>query len=334
MKIKSVLIAGAGAIGLTVADTLLKYDSNNVRILAGGERLSRYEKNGLFVNGKKIDVKFAVAGEKPKDDFLPDLIIISCKFHHLTQVLDDMAFYVKDDTLILSLLNGISSEKIIEQKFGRKERVPLAMILGTDAGHSGTETNFSNRGIVFFGNEKNCVNGEAASNFNDAKNCSPEVAAIAEYFERAGLPFEIPSDMARKLWYKFMLNVGINQCSAVLKMPYAPFQSNPLANGQPNPRSSKEAIEFFEGAMREVIAVAAKENVSLTEDDISQLRHTIDTLNPDGRTSMSQDVCAERKTELELFSATIIELGKKHNVSTPINQILYWQLRTLEHSYL
>lgn len=349
MQIKSVLIAGAGAIGLTVADTLLKYDAKNVRILAGGERLERYEKNGLFVNGKKLDVQFAVAssagavsasgatsasavhsaGTASPGDFSPDLIIISCKAHHLNQVLDDMAPYVGKDTLILSLLNGISSEEIIGKRFGA-ERIPLAMIIGTDAGHAGTETTFSKRGIINFGDPKNNVAKEGARNFGDAKNCSPRVQAIAEYFDKAGLPFEIPFDMSRKLWYKFMLNVGINQCSAVLKMPYAPFQSSVLANGEKNPRSSKEARELFVDAMREVIAVAACEHISLTESDITELCAVLDTISPDGKTSMCQDVCAGRKTEVELFSETVISLGKKHNVPTPINSVLYKQLRMLE----
>lgn len=340
MKIKNVLIAGAGAIGLTVADTLLKYDKENVRILAGGERLFRYKKFGLFVNGKKLDVKFAVASgdteskynDSSDKNFSPDLIIIACKAHHLEQVLCDMENYVGKDTLILSLLNGISSEIIIGKRYG-DERVPLAMIIGTDAGHTGTETTFSKRGIINFGDDKNDVIGECADNFSAAKKCSQRIQDIAEYFSAASLPYEIPCDMTRKLWYKFMMNVGINQCSAVLRMPYGPFQSSVLADGKHNPKSSEDAKKLFISAMREVVQVAKAENISLSENDIETVCSTIDTLSPDGRTSMCQDVCAGRKTEVELFSEVVIALGKKHKISTPVNEVLYLMLKSLEKSY-
>jgi hypothetical protein len=40
VRINSALLAGAGAIGLQVAETLYKYDAGCVSILAKGERLS------------------------------------------------------------------------------------------------------------------------------------------------------------------------------------------------------------------------------------------------------------------------------------------------------
>jgi 2-dehydropantoate 2-reductase len=39
---------------------------------------------------------------------------------------------------------------------------------------------------------------------------------------------------------------------------------------------------------------------------------------------------AGRKTEVEIFSGTVIELGKKYGVATPVNETLYRIIRTME----
>ena len=302
MKINTVLIAGAGAIGLSTAVPIYKYDPLCVSILARGERLERYRKNGLKVNGEKIDFRFSY-GEKA------DLIIVACKYHHLDEVIEDISPSVGRDTIILSLLNGISSEEIIGRRLGR-ERLPLAMVLGTDAGHRGEETTFTKMGTIHFG-DAGGKNGEREER-------------IAEFFTRAGVPFALEPDMKRKLWYKYMINVGGNQITAVLRLPYAAIQNRGESSEIP------EARTLIEKAMREVIAVANAEGIDLNEGDFESYYNTINKLSPSGYTSMCQDVLAGRKTEVEMFSLAIMELAKKHNISVPVNEILYLQLRTIE----
>jgi 2-dehydropantoate 2-reductase len=45
---------------------------------------------------------------------------------------------------------------------------------------------------------------------------------------------------------------------------------------------------------------------------------------------MCQDVLAKRKTEVEMFALTVMELGRKFNVPTPVNELLYLELRAIE----
>lgn len=326
MTIKSVLIAGAGAVGLTVADTLAAYSESEVRVLAGGSRLERYRREGLTVNGRKLPIQLAPAGI-PADSFEPELIIVACKFHHLNQIMEDFAPYVTSRTTILSLLNGISSENIIRRRFP-SAKVPLAMILGTDAQHSGTETTYSQKGVIHFGEGKNPVNG-AAVTAEQAAGCSDTVRIIAAYFDAAGLPFEIPADMEQRMWFKFMVNTGINQCSAVLGKPYAPFQHD----APDHPSANAAARRLMENAMREVIAVAQAEGIMLDEPDIAGWYKTLDALTPGSRTSMCQDVQAGRKTEVELFAGTVISLAAKHGIAVPVNRMLMDLITVIEETY-
>ncbi|MDR2618080.1 MAG: ketopantoate reductase family protein [Treponema sp.] len=305
MAINSVLIAGAGAVGLLAAETIYHSDPQCVSILAKGERLKRYREKGLKVNGKRLDFRFG--GDSPVD-----LIIVACKFHHLSQIIEDIRPCVGRDTIILSLLNGISSEDIIGAVYGR-ERLPLGMIIGTDAFHSGEETTYTLKGVINFGDA-------------DGKNGERE-KSIADFFTRTGVPFALRENMRRMLWYKYMINVGANQTTAVLRLPYGAVQN------KGGPGEIKEARLLMEKAMQEVIAAANAEGIDLNEQDIAEWYRTLNLLNPAGYTSMAQDVLAGRKTEVEMFSLQMMELGRQHGIPVPVNETLYLQLRAIEQSY-
>jgi 2-dehydropantoate 2-reductase len=115
-----------------------------------------------------------------------------------------------------------------------------------------------------------------------------------------------------------MINVGINQASAVLGAPYAVFQT------------SKEARGLMESAMREVIGLAQKAGVNLSEADISGFDPFLARLNPQGKTSMLQDVEAGRKTEVEMFAGRVIALGKQYDIPVPVNQMLFDKIKAIE----
>jgi len=115
-----------------------------------------------------------------------------------------------------------------------------------------------------------------------------------------------------------MVNVGANQASAVRRANYGALRSSP------------EARELMDSAMREVITLAASLKVDLGEEDIGEWNKVLAGMNPEGKTSMFQDVEAGRKTEVEMFAGTVIELGKRYGVATPVNQRLFEELKRIE----
>ena len=306
-EIENILIAGAGAIGTLVAHQFQQSLSCQVGILAGGERLERYRTRGFSVNGHPTGFRFVDV----ENDEIFDLVVVACKNHHLPRILEDVGRHVGPRTLFLSLLNGITSEEKIGSVFGA-ERIPYAMIVGTDAGFHDGRLDYTVAGTIVFGDARN-------------DGCrSPRVAAIARAFERAGIRHQVPDDMLGRLWYKFMFNVGVNQVSAVLRRPFHVFQTS---------TSDPCAARLMDQAMREAAAVARAEGVILTESDIASVWTTLDTLSHLGRTSMLQDVLAGRKTEVELFSAQVIALADRHRIEAPVNRFLHDALRAIESTY-
>jgi len=44
---------------------------------------------------------------------------------------------------------------------------------------------------------------------------------------------------------------------------------------------------------------------------------------------MLQDVVAKRKTEVDYFAGTVVEMGKKLNIKTQVNYVLYCIIKLL-----
>lgn len=117
-----------------------------------------------------------------------------------------------------------------------------------------------------------------------------------------------------------MINVGMNQASAVMRAPYGIFQTMPSAQA------------LMEALMSEVIALAKVLDVNLPRCDIEDWYAFLNTLSPRGKTSMLQDIEAGRKTEVEIFGGKVVELGQTHGVPTPINQTVLRIIRVLEQN--
>jgi len=296
--IETISIVGAGAVGGAYASMLYDMDRHCVSFIAAGDRFKRLRQDGLIVNGKH----YAIPVLRPDDlSPPPDLLMIAVKHHQLDNAIRDIKNRIGEETTIISVMNGIDSEVKIGAAYGMK-RVLYAVSVGLAALKEGNRVNFISRGKILL--------GEARNPF-----LTDRVKRVQALFDRAGIVCETPPDMIRALWWKFMVNVGINQASAVLRAPYSVFQT------------SREAKDLMESAMREVIMLAEKASVLLSGEDIENWNTVLSGLNPEGKTSMLQDVEAGRKTEVEMFAGKVIELGKYYGVPTPVNQKLYDLIR-------
>lgn len=89
----------------------------------------------------------------------------------------------------------------------------------------------------------------------------------------------------------------------------------------------------MEAAMREVMNVAEKAGVALTEQDLNNWYRVLYALNPQGKTSMLQDVEARQKTEVEMLAGKMTELGRRFGVPTPVNENLLQRIKAIETAY-
>jgi 2-dehydropantoate 2-reductase len=298
-----IAVIGAGALGAIYGSLLFKAYPGYVSLIAAGARHDRLQRDGVVVNGER----FLIPAARPQDASPADLVIVAVKHHQLDQALQDMKQAVGPRSTILSVMNGIDSEERIGAVYGM-DRVLFGLALGIDAVRVSNAVSYRNQGRILFGEKSNRV-------------LSDRVRRIGAIFDAAGIAHVTPPDMIRSLWFKYMINVGANQVSAVLGADYGTL------------RTSGRARELMDAAMREVIALARAQRVDLGEDDIGEWYRVLETLDPAGKTSMLQDVEAGRKTEVEMLAGTAIELGGRLSVPTPVNRELLEALHRLENAY-
>lgn len=300
-KYKTTII-GAGALGAVYGSLLFDMNPDCVCFVASGKRYDNLKNDGVTVNGRSYPIKVV----KPEQATSADLVIVAVKHHQLDKAIADMSKAVGPETIILSVMNGIDSEERVGAAYGM-EKVLYGLSLGIDAVREGGAVTYRNLGRILFGERENTESTE-------------RVRRTGSLFKRAGIAYEVPPDMVRSLWFKYMINVGVNQVSAVLGATYGVL------------RNSAEARELMDAAMREVIAVAVAKKVNLCEADIGEWYKVLATLSPEGKTSMLQDVEAGRKTEVEMLAGTVIESGERHGISTPVNRKLFDDLKRIESS--
>lgn len=296
MEILKVLICGIGAVGSIYANKISNYDNENLRILVDKNRLEKYQKQPKIFNGKELKLNYILP---ENTDFKADLIIIATKYDGLEDAAENIKNFIKEDTIILSLLNGVTSEKILSDKYG-KNHIQYSYFIGHSAMRNGNIINHDGVGHIVFSGDK----------------------CLKDFFDKANIDYKISNDMYRALWLKFMLNVSSNQTSAILKLNFGQMQNNPKCR------------KFLKHIMEEVVQVAKAEGVNNTETLIDEAFMSFDSMVQNGKTSMLQDVEAKRKTEVEMFAATVIELGKKHNIPTPYNIVLEEMIETIEAGYI
>ncbi len=304
MRISRVAICGMGALGMLYGTHIIDREgAEGLYYVMDAARLAKYSGRSFYKNGAPYALPMRDAGAAEP----VDLLIVAVKATGLDAAMEVMRNCVGPDTIILSVMNGITSEELLSRRFGSGHLI-YAVAQGMDAVKSGERLTYSNMGQLIIGARE----PEQRAN----------VEAVHEYFERIALPHAVEADIMRRLWGKLMLNVGINQACMVYETTYG---------GCLDPEG--EPYRTMIAAMREVIAVAKCEGVELTEGDLSGYVRLIATLDPNAMPSMRQDGLARRPSEVELFAGTIRAIARRHGILVPANDFLYRRVREIEASY-
>lgn len=304
MRIDTVAIVGLGALGVMYGHHLSKaLPDGALHAVADEKRIEEYRSSGITCNGEPCTFQYWT----PEAAQAADIVLVAVKQPGLQSAIQTMKHLVGEHTVILSLLNGIISERMLADSFG-SDRLLLCTAQGMDALREGRSVSYANMGWLVFGD---MVPGLP----------SDKAQSVAAFYEKTGVPYILADDMPHRLWSKFMLNCGVNQVLAVYGKSYADVQ-------QPG-----RLRDLMLAAMHEVMELARKEGIVLSEEDVGGWMKLLATLNPAGKPSMQQDVEARRKSEVELFAGTVTRLGRKHGVPTPVNDDLYRRILEIESGY-
>jgi 2-dehydropantoate 2-reductase len=209
-------------------------------------------------------------------------VLFGVKYGALEEAMNVAAPAIDKHTVLVSLLNGITSEEVLSRRW--PGQVLWAVSTDTDATRVGRALTCHARGKIQLGER----DGQRTDRLN----------SVAEALTKAGITIEVRDDILFKQWYKLMINVGLNQASAVFDVPYGGLVPD------------SEARRTLMAAMEEVIRLSALEGHPLPADAVAGWLPLLETFAPDGMPSMRQDVLAGRPTEVELFSGTVLRQAR------------------------
>ncbi len=302
MNTKSrIVMVGMGALGVMYGDRIVRsLGQEALTFLADRDRIDRYKREGVFCNGEKCTFQIETGAKEA------GLLIFAVKGTALKEAMELAAGAVGKDTVILSLLNGISSEEILGQRFG-SGHIVHCVAQGMDAVKLGNKLTYEHMGELRIGVPK--------------KEDAYLLKKAAAILEAAGIPYVVEEDILHRIWSKWMLNVGVNQVIMVYEGTYGTIQK------------PGEARDTMIAAMEEVMELSRHENAGVTREDMEGYLRLLDTLNPQGMPSMRQDGLSHRYSEVDMFAGTVIEKAQKYGVEVPVNQMLYRKVKEMEAGY-
>ena len=321
-EVKKVLILGLGAIGSIYATKFYDFNPDCVKVLLDKSRYDRYKKNGIIFNNRRYDFDYVLDSQT---DFKADLIIVATKSTDFEQASEMIRNFVGENTIILSLLNGISSEEVLIEKYG-KEKVLYSYFLGHASMRKGFEIKFDGIGDIFFGginNKPSPLEGEGVFQHEVrvleklGEGSYSSIQAVKNLFDKSGITYKIPEDMLSAIWQKFVLNIGVNQTLTMLKKPYKTF------------KESEEARNTAYELMSEAVEIAKVLKIKNCDKFIDNAFDFMESVPPELKPSMLQDIENGNQTEIEIFAGEVYRLGKRYNIATPKNELAYNMIKDL-----
>ena len=299
MKIKSVAVLGAGAVGSYVIWGLSEKKDIRLGVIASGERAKRLKNKGCKIN----DTVYHPEVWTPEEAHGVDFLIVSLKYGALPGALDDITAVTGENTVIMSLMNGVDSEEIIAEKAGAEHLLHAVIKVASHKENDGYVFNpEATLGIIF---------GEVSAPYD-----SERVQAVLDLFSGTGLHYRATDCILEEIWSKFRLNVCNNLPQAILGAGVGCYQN------------SVHMKAISDGLRRELEAIASAKGIDISKAAASSGHGS--AVPPSARYSTLQDLDAGRHTEIDMFSGALVRMGRELGIPTPYNEYTYHMIKALE----
>ncbi|THD74067.1 2-dehydropantoate 2-reductase [Thalassobius vesicularis] len=282
-----IAVMGAGAVGCYYG-AMLALAGHQVTLIGRPALVEAVSANGLIL--EKAGARHVCAVQASTDPSAitgAQMVLFCVKSGDTAAAGAQIAPYLGDDTLLLSLQNGISNPETLEHATDHKAIAAVvymasAMVAPGVVRHEG-------RGELAIG--------------------GPDATRAAETLNAAQIQTEVSANVMGLLWGKLLINCAYNAISAIARMPYGTFYA---VDGLP---------QLIEDITAECLAVARAEGVTLPEGTLQTIRNVPGWM-PAQYSSTAQDVMRGRPTEIDFLNGEILRRAARHGIDVPINRTL------------
>jgi 2-dehydropantoate 2-reductase len=234
-----------------------------------------------------------------------DLVIFFVKTYDTERAASDALVLEKEDTIFLTLQNGLGNEEAICKKIDRKK-----VMLGV-TGHGAT---LLRPGHVRHAGWGKTFVGELDHRITD------RATRIAQMFCKAGIETEASPNIHDQVWGKLVVNAGINALTALTGFKNGQLLDYP------------ETARLMERLVFEAAQVARRKGVHIEEDPIEKVRKGAEATR-ENRSSMGQDFDHRRRTEIDAINGAVVREAQALGIPVPFNQAVTDLVKAIEKSF-
>jgi 2-dehydropantoate 2-reductase len=270
----------------------------DVTFVARGANLEALQKNGLTVKSILGDFKIdmVTATKKIEDLKHTDLILICVKAWQVKEIAEKLKNVISEHTLIIPIQNGVSAAEELIEQLGESNVIGGLCFIISKLESPAVINHFGIEPAIVFGELNNSI--------------TPRVEKIKEIFDTAGINSKISEDINSDLWKKF-ITICVSGLLAVTKTTYGEL------------RELKQTRKMMVDLIKEIYRLSQKAGVNIKQDFVSKTVALIDTYPHNSTSSLTRDVWDGKPSEIDYQNGTVVKLGNKYGIETPLNKFVY-----------
>lgn len=302
---KKIAVVGVGGVGGFLA-ALLGRVCPHLTLAARGARKEALLKNGLSLHSEykgEITVRPETVTEISQMAE-QDYIFVCVKNYSLEEVCRELEHAVKDDTVIIPVMNGVDPGERIRSLIERGTVVDALIYI----------VSFSNPdySVTQQGNYANLRIGVSKGD----DRCREKVREVSQILKQADIDHQTADDIQAEIWKKYILNCAYNVATA--------YYDNSIGELRKDPKKAAE----YEALINEACQVAWAKGVAVPSDYPQVMLHRFyEELADNATSSLQRDIRAGRRAETETFSGYIVKEGKRLGLQLPVSNRMYEGLK-------
>ena len=311
-----ILIYGAGAVGLGLANCLVK-SGQAVTVISRRETAQAVQAKGIIRRGIFGDFvaapgSFSISShlkELPEKTF--DYILVTTKsFDSRTAAseLRNCPHIVKPGTKIVLCQNGWGNADIFREYFPA-EKIFNARII---TGFTRPEPE-----IVII-----TVHAEAMTIGSLFGENAETITPLCTALNNGDLPTQPTATIEKDLWAKMLYNCALNPLGAILNVPYGRLGESPATR------------TIMESIVREIFSLipltSHQTHWNNAEDYLNFFYSRSLPATKEHRSSTLQDIKAGKQTEIDALNGKIVLLAEQYKQPVPVNQTMTLLIKFLE----
>jgi 2-dehydropantoate 2-reductase len=297
-----IAVMGSGGTGGYFGGLLARADEE-VTFIARGAQLEAIRNDGLTIKSVLAGdfTISATATDNPSDIGPVDCVLFCVKAYDNAVAAEQICPLIGPQTVVLSVQNGIDNEKQIGTVVGHEHIVGAVSYVSSTIESPGVIAQTAGPGKIVLGEMKG--------------GTSHRTKMLKDMLQNAGIAAELHPDIQAALWQKFMAICGVNGITALTRLAMAEILA------------CAETRILLRSTMEEVEAIARASEANLPEGCVDQSMVFFSGFEPLMRGSMYYDLAAGRRLELDILNGTVVRLGEKHGIPTPMNFAIYAALK-------